>query len=79
MLLRSAGVPLEGSCNRLWRDSLTLLQEFITEFGRLPRVRDTYKGRNLGKWACRQRTAFRRGILSAEQEELLRETGMIFN
>ena len=44
-----------------------LLKEFKLQYGRLPKQRETYKGRNIGTWIGTKRRAYKKGKLTNKQ------------
>lgn len=46
---------------------LKLLKEFKLKYGRLPKQRETYKGRNIGTWIGTKRRAYKKGKLTNKQ------------
>lgn len=75
-LLAKVGL-FDTSREQYWMESFALLQEFISENGRLPKERETYRGRSLGKWCKFQKARAGRGELSEARRQLLQETGLI--
>lgn len=59
--------------NGEWQRFFVLLQQFIHEHGRIPTMREEYRGAGLGSWVGRQRTAFKSAwrSLTAERRAAL--------
>lgn len=69
---------LYSSYGEKWNDNFRLYVEFKRIFEREPKERETYKSTNIGAWVMTQRSADRKGILSAERKQKLLEAGFVF-
>ena len=81
-LLCSIGVEFDRTQDVIfeerWQNSFALLKEFVSEHGRFPHKRETYKDVNLGVWLDSQKQVYKKGKLTSEREELLRSVGVEF-
>ena len=53
--------------DRDFKFMLKLLKEFKLRYDRLPKQRETYKGRNVGTWIGTKRRAYKKGKLTIKQ------------
>ena len=55
-----------------WNSKFELLKEFINEFNRFPKSKETYKGVNIGQWTYDQKRFFNSGKLSKDRGDKLK-------
>lgn len=60
-----------GRAMQTWEQWLELLKAFVSEFERMPKYRETYKGLHIGWWAGAQRQQYARGKMQKERCDLL--------
>ena len=62
-----------------WYFHYKLLREFVEIHNRLPKLREVYKGIQLGYWVKCQKRSYKKGILSKEKIKLLEDLGVNFH
>ena len=60
----------------VWEKKYRLLEQFVEEYGRFPKMNEEYFGVNLGNWCIKQKALAKKGKLPFEQFEKLKSIGL---
>lgn len=73
--LKEIGLLDNTRANR-WEHSFQLLQDFVSEFGRLPTAREKYQGEGIGSWLSIQKKMSTRDSYPPERHQKLTDLGV---
>lgn len=59
-----------------WQENYQILRQFISEYGRLPKARESYQGIRIGNWCAAQKQAVKKPDFPADRRVLLEEVGL---
>lgn len=76
--LKEIGFSFEPVDEIKFKKNITILNEFIIQYGREPHSKEVYKSVDIGNWCAVQRRMFNDGNLSKSKELQLREIGVSF-
>ena len=62
-----------------WDNMIQLLRDFKTEYGRLPKKDEDYRGVKVGQWCVNQRRALRAGSYDDERIAQLQDLGIVLS
>ena len=62
-----------------WDNMIQLLKDFKTEYGRLPKKDEDYRGVKVGQWCVNQRRALRAGSYDDERIAQLQDLGIVLS
>jgi len=62
-----------------WDNMIQLLRDFKTEYGRLPKKDEDYRGIKVGQWCVNQRRALRAGSYDDERIAQLQDLGIVLS
>ena len=77
--LQSIEFKFNNQNDSIWDDKFELLKEFISEHGRFPKSRESYKDIRIGQWCSDQRQFYKNGKLSEDRIKKLESIEFKFN
>ena len=60
-----------------WEKHYLLLQQFVAEYGRLPKQKESYQGVNLGLWCTMQKQRYKKDSYPEEHRTKLQDIGLL--
>lgn len=59
-----------------WQENYQILRQFISEYGRLPKARESYQGIRIGNWCAAQKQAVKKPDFPADRRAKLEAVGL---
>ena len=60
-----------------WERQFAMLEDFVAEFGRLPKQKELYRGQQIGVWCAMQKQRAKKPNYPAERVQKLKEIGLL--